>query len=119
MSVDKRELDAIFDALANHHRREIVYLLGLQPCSISYLAQTRDLSLPAIHKHIKILEAAGMISRRKIGQTNVLTLNRQSLCVLQDWVAQYHPYWGSDQETLENYAHYLGRKPSDSNEEKT
>lgn len=74
MNVDRRELDAV-DALANHHRREIIYLVGLQPCSISYLAQVCDLSLPAIHKHIKILEAAGMVTRRSVGQTNVLTLH--------------------------------------------
>ncbi len=117
MNIDRHELDAVFDALANHHRREIVHLLGLQPCSISYLAQVRNLSLPAIHKHIKILEAAGMVTRRKVRQTNVLTLNRQSLRVLQDWVGQYHPYWGSEKETLENYAHYLGKQRNDNSEE--
>jgi DNA-binding transcriptional ArsR family regulator len=78
----------------------------------------RNLSLPAIHKHVKILEAAGMVTRRKVRQTNVLTLNPASLRVLQDWVAQYHPYWGSGKETLENYAHYLGKRRNDTSEEK-
>lgn len=119
MSVDRHGLDAVFEALANHHRREIIHLLGLQPCSISYLAQVRILSLPAIHKHIKILEAARLVTRRKVGQTNVLSLNRQSLPILQDWVAQYHPYWGSDKDTLENYAHYLGKHRNDNSEEKS
>jgi len=87
-----QKLDKVFEALANKHRREIVYLLGLQPYSISQLAYMRHLSLPAIHKHIKLLENAGLIIRKKTGQTNFLTLNRQSLRELQDWLMQYHPY---------------------------
>lgn len=106
---DLQDLDNVFEALANKHRREIVYVLSLQPCSISKLAAMRNLSLPAIHKHIEILEKGGLVLRKKIGQTNFLTLNRAALRVLQDWVMQYHTYWGNDQATLENYAQYLSR----------
>lgn len=108
-----QELDDIFEALANKHRREIIYFLSLQPSSISQLASMRDLSLPAIHKHIKILENADLLVRKKIGRTNFLTLNRHSLSVLQDWVMQFHTYWGSGEETLENYAQYLQRQKND------
>ena len=87
-----QDLDTVFEALANKHRREFIYVLGLQPCSISQLASMRGLSLPAIHKHIKILENAGMIRRNKIGRINFLTLNRESLRALQDWLMQYHTY---------------------------
>lgn len=83
---DTQSLDNVFEALANKHRREIVYLLSLQPSSISKLAFLRNLSLPAIHKHIEILEKGGMVTRRKVGQTNFLTLNRTSLQGLQDWL---------------------------------
>ncbi len=102
-----QDLDKVFEALASKHRREMIYVLGLQPYSISQLASMRHLSLPAIHKHIKLLENAGMILRKKTGQTNFLTLNRESLRGLQDWLMQYHAYWGSNEETLENYATYL------------
>jgi len=80
------DLDNVFEVLANKHRREIIYVLSLQPCSISKLAFLRNLSLPAIHKHIELLEKAGMVTRRKIGQTNFLTLNREALHSLQDWL---------------------------------
>jgi len=106
-----KNLDNIFEALANQHRREIIYSVGLQPYSISQLARKRNLSLPAIHKHIHILEKANLLLRRKIGKTNILTLNRTSLHVLQDWLMQYHTYWGNNDETLENYAQYLKKKP--------
>jgi DNA-binding transcriptional ArsR family regulator len=105
-----QDLDKVFEALAHKHRREIIYVLGLQPHSISQLARQRGLSLPAIHKHIKILEDADMVIHKKIGRTHFLTLNRQSLRGLQDWVMQYHPYWGNDKETLENYVNYLEKK---------
>ncbi len=104
-----QELNKVFEALANEHRREIVYVLSLQPASIGRLASMRGLSLPAIHKHIKILEEGGMVIRKKIGQTNFLALNRNSLRVLQDWLSQYHAYWGTNDETLENYAEYLNK----------
>jgi DNA-binding transcriptional ArsR family regulator len=105
-----QDLDKVFEALANEHRRDIIYALSLQPYSIHQLASRRGLSLPAIHKHIKLLEGADMIIRKKVGRTNVLTLNRESLHALQEWLNQYHAYWGSNEETLENYALYLGRE---------
>lgn len=101
------ELDNVFEALANQHRREIIYALGLQPYTISKLASMRGLSLPAIYKHLKLLLKANLIIRKKIGRINILTLNRKSLRALQEWVMQYHPYWGNDEETLENYTQYL------------
>lgn len=113
-----QDLDNVFEAFANKHRREIIYMLGLQPCSISYLASIRGLSLPAIHKHINVLEKAGMLIRKKIGRTNFLTLNRDSLRGLQDWIMQFQTYWGNDKETLENYAQYLGRDNIIKKEEK-
>lgn len=107
MAPESKDLDEIFEALANKHRRAIVYAVGLQPYSITQLAAQRDLSLPAIHKHIKILESAGLVVRRKMGRTNFLTLDPRSVQVLQDWLQQYHTHWGSDQATFTNYANYL------------
>ena len=112
MSEIPNDLDRVFEALANAHRREIIYLLGLQPYSIHHLAEIRGLSLPAIHKHIKLLENAEIVKRRKIGRTNFLTLNRAALRALQEWLGQYHTYWGTEEETLENYEKFLGKHQS-------
>jgi DNA-binding transcriptional ArsR family regulator len=107
---NQQNLDNIFEALANQHRREFIYALALQPYSISQLASMRDLSLPAVHKHIKLLESAGMIKIKKIGRTKFITLNRNSLRSLQDWLMQYQAYWGTNEESLENYAQFLKKK---------
>lgn len=101
------DLDIIFEALANKHRREIIYALSLQPHATNQLAAMRKLSLPAIYKHIKILETAGLVVNKKIGRTHFLTLNKRALRGLQEWLMQYQAYWGTDKETLDNYAEYL------------
>ncbi len=51
-----------------------------------------------------------MVVRKKTGQTNFLTLNRSSLNALQQWISQYHAYWGTDKETLENYKKAIIKK---------
>ncbi len=111
------ELDWVLGALANKHRREIVRLLALHPHSISRLAELRGLSLPAINKHVGVLEAAGLVSRRKLGRTTFLALGRAPLLALQDWLSGFHAHWGSDSESLENYRPYLTRDPDTMKEE--
>lgn len=96
-------LDLVFTALANKDRREIVYSLGLKPASISQLAEQQNMSLPAIHRHIGVLEQSKLIQRKKVGKTNFLALDRTTLLRLQNWITQYQAYWGSNHESLENY----------------
>ena len=99
--------DDVMVALASAHRREMIRFLGLQPNTISTLAELRGLSLPAIHKHVAVLEKAGLITRRKVGRSNVLTLNPLGLKNLQEWLGQFHTWWGAEGATLGNYATYL------------
>lgn len=108
------DLSPVFEAMANEHRREMIRELALQPRSISQLAALRDLSLPAIHKHVRVLEDAAMVRRRKIGRTNFLALERGPLRRLQAWMDQFHPWWGTREESLENYAEYLSNDPTSS-----
>ncbi|MEI6295604.1 MAG: winged helix-turn-helix domain-containing protein [Actinomycetes bacterium] len=98
------DLDLVFDALGNAHRREIISMLGLQPVSISDLALQRKLSLQAIHKHVNLLVKAGMVTRKKSGRVTFLTLNRASMRGIQEWVTKFQAHWDGGTETLENYA---------------
>ncbi len=98
-----KTLDDIFSALANKRRRQIVYTLAFNPASIGQLAEQQKSSLPAIHRHIKVLEQARLVRRKKSGRVNFLALDRTGLLLMQDWISKYHAYWGTEKETLENY----------------
>ncbi len=102
MSNDK-EVDQVFAALSNERRRLIVRTLSLQPASIGQLANQQRSSLPAIHRHIKALERGKLVRRKKSGRVNFLALDRSGLLLIQNWLQQYQAYWGTEEETLENY----------------
>ena len=104
-------LDRPLAALANRHRREIVGMLALHPHSISRLAHLRGLSLPAINKHVRVLEEAGLVQRRKVGRTTYLVLRQAPILRLQAWLGEFHAYWGADDASLEDYEHYLATDP--------
>jgi DNA-binding transcriptional ArsR family regulator len=114
---ENQALDEVFDAFANAHRRDIIVALSLQPYSISQLASQQHLSLPAIHKHIRVLEAAELVVRKKVGRTNFLSLRRTRLRELQEWLGRFNPYWGSDDETLENYVQQMDDQVPDKEEQ--
>lgn len=97
------DLDAVFSALANPHRRQVIDLLSLQPASIQQLAARIGMSLTAITRHIAILEASDLVVRKKSGRTNFLALNRATMRRFQQWTLQYDASWGTDDESLENY----------------
>lgn len=96
-------LNNILGALSNDKRRGMVSDLALRPATVKQLANYYGLSLPAIHKHIRILEDAGLIERRKVGRTNFIALNRRGLQELQAYAMQFNTSWGNGQESLENY----------------
>jgi DNA-binding transcriptional ArsR family regulator len=99
----RTDLDVIFSALANPHRRQVIDLLSLQPASIQQLAGRIGMSLTAITRHVAILEASGLVVRKKSGRTNFLALDRGTLRRFQEWALQYDTGWGTDDESLENY----------------
>ncbi|MDB5175479.1 MAG: transcriptional regulator [Candidatus Saccharibacteria bacterium] len=103
ISYDTPQLDMVLDALANQKRRGIIHDLSLQPATVGQLARNHDLTLPAIHKHIRTLENAKLIIRKKAGRTNFVVLDGGTLGLAQNWITQYHVTWGNPQATLDNY----------------
>jgi DNA-binding transcriptional ArsR family regulator len=103
LSHQSPQLDLAFEALGNAKRRAIMHALSFGPATVSQLAGEFALSLPAIHKHMRLLEVAGLIQRRKVGRVNFVALRRTGLAEVQAWIMQYRTEWGSDNETLDNY----------------
>lgn len=100
---DSPKLDIVLSALANQKRRGILHELSLNPATVSHLAHEFKISLPAIHKHVRILESADLIIRKKSGRTNFLALNAKTLSLAQRWLGQYKTQWGTVDASLSNY----------------
>ena len=81
----------------------MIDLLSLQPASIQQLAIRVGMSLPAIHRHVTVLEQSGLVRRKKSGRTNFLALDRGTMRQFQAWAMRFDAAWGTDAETLENY----------------
>ena len=97
-------LNATFSALADPTRRAILEQLALGESSVTQLADPFDMSLPAISKHLRILERAGLLSREKTGRVHRCSLDADPLKEAADWIIRYRRFWESKLDAL---AHYL------------
>jgi DNA-binding transcriptional ArsR family regulator len=90
-------------ALADPTRRAILARLALGERSVGELAQPFDMTLPAISKHLKVLERAGLISRGRDAQRRPCRLEAAPLREVSDWVAEYRRFWEQRLDRLEAY----------------
>ena len=102
-TVDDARLDATFAALANSTRRAILALLANGEASVNDIAAPFDLTLPAISKHIKVLERAGLITRTKRAQYRPCALDAEPLHAVSEWADQYRHIWEDRFNRLDNY----------------
>lgn len=103
LSVSSAKLDSVFNALGNPTRRAIVNTLAFRPATVTQLATEHNVSLQTIHRHIRKLEQAELLQRRKIGRVNFVAQKRAGISLAQEWTGQYHIEFGNDSETLSNY----------------
>jgi DNA-binding transcriptional ArsR family regulator len=96
-------LDATFAALADPTRRAILKRLAVGETTVTELAAPFDMSLPAISKHLKVLERAGLIKRGRDAQWRPCRLDPRPLQDVADWVEQYRQYWEQSLDRLEDY----------------
>ncbi len=96
-------LSARFAALADPTRRAILARLSDGEASVNELAAPFDMSLPAVSKHIKVLERAGLISRGREAQWRPCRLEAKALQPMDDWIAQYRALWVARFDKLETY----------------
>ena len=91
--MDSEALDAAFSALANPTRRAILARLTMGEATVNALAEPFAMTLPAVSKHIRVLEDAGFITRGKDAQFRPCRLNPASLAGVAAWADQYRPIW--------------------------
>jgi DNA-binding transcriptional ArsR family regulator len=105
-------LSAMFSALADPTRRAILARLTLGETSVSELAKPFDISGPAITKHLKVLEGAGLISRGREAQWRPCKLEPKALKSVDDWLERYRKLWEARLDRLEDYLRELQAKES-------
>jgi DNA-binding transcriptional ArsR family regulator len=110
-------LSTTFAALADPTRRAILARLSLGESSVSDLAQPFAMSAPAITKHLKVLQRAGLISQGRQAQWRPCKLEAQPLREAADWVSQYRQHWEDSLDRLEDYLAILQANPSDTPKE--
>lgn len=103
MSPTSAQLDATFAALADPTRRAILKQLAKGERSVTELAKPFEMSLPAISKHLKVLERAGLIARGRDAQYRPCTLNPKPLKQAAKWVDQYSHFWSESFDRLDAY----------------
>lgn len=96
-------LSATFAALAHPARRAILAKLAEGGTTVSILAEPLDMSLPAVSRHIKVLERAGLIQQEKDAQFRRCTMNTDPLEAVASWTEQYRPIWENRFDTMERY----------------
>jgi DNA-binding transcriptional ArsR family regulator len=104
---DDERLDETFAALANATRRAILARLVQGAANVNELAEPFDLTLPAISKHIKVLERAGLVVRSQRAQFRPCTLNPTALEEVSTWAEQYRPVWEARFDRMDDYLKQL------------
>ena len=105
------QLTATFAALADPTRRAILSRLSKGERSVSELAEPFEMTLPAISKHLKVLEKAGLIERSRAAQYRPCKLNAKPLREAAQWVEQYRKFWDERFDRLDVYlAQLQGKK---------
>jgi DNA-binding transcriptional ArsR family regulator len=105
MSSDR--LSATFAALADPTRRAILARLASGETTVSELARPFEMSLPAVTKHLKVLQRAGLISQGRQAQWRPCKLEAQPLQDVSNWVEQYRQFWELRLDRLEEYLREL------------
>lgn len=106
-ALEDARLDETFAALANSTRRAILARLAEGEASVNDLAAPFDLTLPAISRHIKVLEQAGLVTRHRRAQSRPCTIAAAPLAEVADWTEQYRHIWDNRFDRLDDYVQYL------------
>jgi DNA-binding transcriptional ArsR family regulator len=103
-------LSATFAALADPTRRAIIARLASGEASVTELAAPFDMSLPAISKHLRVLESAGLIARGRDAQWRPSRLEAGPLREVSDWVEHYRKFWEESFDRLDEYLRQIQKK---------
>jgi DNA-binding transcriptional ArsR family regulator len=99
--MNQNRLDATFSALADPTRRAILARLALGEASVNELAEPFEMSQPAISKHLKVLEKAGLVSRTRDAQRRMCRIEAQPMAEANEWLEKYRAFWEARYQRLD------------------
>jgi DNA-binding transcriptional ArsR family regulator len=105
------QLDATFAALADPTRRAILARLASGEATVNELTEPFSMSQPAISKHLKVLERAGLISRGRDAQRRPRRLEAEPLAEASEWLERYREFWEGNFQRLDALLHVMQTKP--------
>jgi DNA-binding transcriptional ArsR family regulator len=103
VTLSRKRREAVFRAIADPTRREILGMLRGRPCSVGEIAANFRTSRPAISRHLRLLRAVGLVATTEQGTARICALNAEPLRVVHDWIGDYEAYWGGTLRSLKNY----------------
>ena len=103
MAIDEDRLSETFAALSNSTRRAILARLAEGEATVNELAEPFEMTLPAISKHIKVLERAGLVLRGQRAQYRPCALDAAPLKVVSTWAEQYRAVWEARFDRMDDY----------------
>lgn len=98
------DVSEVFLALADPTRREVIRVLGGGPASVGELARPFPITLPSFMKHVRALEASGLIRTAKRGRVRTCALDRERLSIVGDWLDEQRRVWDQRTDALEMVA---------------
>ena len=117
--MDMDELTLVFSALADPTRRAILSRLSESDATVAQLAEPFRMSQPAVSKHLKVLENAGLISRSRAGTSRYSHLEAARLKEANEWMQRYKTYWNEGFDRLDaSLADYMATEDDRTNKEK-
>jgi DNA-binding transcriptional ArsR family regulator len=105
-----QQLDQVFGALADPTRRAILARLAQGEATVNEVVARFELSQPAISKHLKVLEGAGLVSRGRNAQFRPVRLNAAPLAQAAEWLGTYEQFWAESLDQLEDYVKVMQRR---------
>lgn len=103
MQIQDASLDAIFQALSDSTRRSILMRVRESDQTVSDIADSYTMSMPAITKHLNVLERAGLIVRKKAGRKRLCRAEPKNLNTAMQWLEYYQQFWQTQLESLKGF----------------
>jgi len=103
VNYSSRQLDSIFSALADSTRRRILEQLSQGAFTVTELAEPYDISLPAVSKHLRVLEKAGLLIRQKDGRIHYCSFDARPIKGAAKWLERYKRFWEAQFDALDEF----------------